>query len=165
MKMKLIIFLLLANMSLHAQQVSFMKYTVQDGLVANPIRCIYQDSKGYIWIGTFDGLSRYDGYKFTNYTSINGLSHSFINSIIEVDGKVLIGENNGSIDVVENNAIVTAERPAPDDRFYPGVQFCHMERFWQVIIGSGFKPCHAVVFASKCRQQNDGEVLKASVVP
>ncbi len=85
------------------QQVSFIKYTVQEGLVANPVRCIYQDSKGFIWIGTFDGLSRYDGYKFTNYTTVNGLSHNFINSFFEVDGKVLIAENNGAIDVVENN--------------------------------------------------------------
>ena len=88
-----------------SQQVSFIKYTVQDGLVANPVRCVFQDSKGFIWVGTFDGLSRYDGYKFTNYTSVNGLSHNFINSIIEVDGKILVAENNGSIDIIENNSI------------------------------------------------------------
>src|SRR5688572_12009155 len=88
-----------------AQQVSFTRYTVQDGLVANPIRCIYQDSKGFIWIGTYDGLSRYDGYKFTNYTSVNGLSHSLINSIIEVDGKLMVAENDGSIDVVQHNGL------------------------------------------------------------
>jgi ligand-binding sensor domain-containing protein/two-component sensor histidine kinase len=88
-----------------SQQVNFIKYTVQDGLVANPVRCIYQDSKGFIWIGTFEGLSRYDGYKFTAYTNANGLSHNFINSIIEVNGKLLIGENNGAVDVIENNSI------------------------------------------------------------
>jgi len=87
-----------------AQQVNFIKYTVYDGLVANPIRCIYQDSKGFIWIGTFEGLSRYDGYKFSNYTNTNGLSHNFVNSIIEVDGKLLIAENDGSIDVIRNNS-------------------------------------------------------------
>ena len=88
-----------------AQQVNFIKYTVYDGLVANPIRCIYQDSKGFIWIGTFDGLSRYDGYKFTNYTTTNGLSHSLINSIYEIKDKLLIGENNGAIDIIQNNSV------------------------------------------------------------
>ena len=87
------------------QQVNFIKYTVHDGLVANPVRCIYQDSKGFIWIGTFEGLSRYDGYKFTNYTSSNGLSHVLVNSIIEVDGKLLVAENNGAIDIIQNNTI------------------------------------------------------------
>ena len=90
------------------QQVNFIKYTVYDGLVANPIRCIYQDSKGFIWIGTFEGLSRYDGYRFTNYTASNGLSHNFINSFFEVDGKLLIAENNGAIDVIQNNSVQKA---------------------------------------------------------
>lgn len=89
----------------NAQQVNFIKYTVQDGLIANPVRCIYQDSKGFIWIGTFDGLSRYDGYKFTNYTNTNGLSHNFINSIFEVNNKLLIAENNGAVDVIQNSII------------------------------------------------------------
>ena len=78
---------------------------MDDGLVANPVRCIYQDSKGFIWIGTYEGLSRYDGYKFTNYSNTNGLSHNFINSIIEVNNKLLIAENNGAIDVIQNNTI------------------------------------------------------------
>ncbi|HEX7844648.1 MAG TPA: two-component regulator propeller domain-containing protein, partial [Chitinophagaceae bacterium] len=89
-----------------SQQAFFNKFTIQDGLVANPIRCVYQDSKGFIWIGTIDGLSKYDGYKFTNYTASNGLSHSYINSIFEVGNNVLVGENNGSVDVIRNNSII-----------------------------------------------------------
>lgn len=88
-----------------SQQVSFIKYTVYDGLVANPVRCIYQDSKGFIWIGSYDGLSRYDGYKFTNYTISNGLSHNLINSLIDINGKLLVAENNGSIDIIQNNKV------------------------------------------------------------
>ena len=108
MKRSLIIQLLfwrVLSLPAYAQQVSFIKYTVHDGLVANPVRCIYQDNKGFIWIGTIEGLSRFDGYKFTNYTNINGLSHNVINSIIEVDGKLLIAENNGAVDVIQNNRI------------------------------------------------------------
>src|SRR4030095_11335165 len=100
----LICFCVLVSLS-NAQQVNFIKYTVQDGLVANPIRCIYQDNKGFIWIGTYEGLSRYDGYKFANYTNTNGLSHNVINSFIEANDKLLVAENNGAIDVIQNNSI------------------------------------------------------------
>src|SRR5688572_5908447 len=101
----LLIFLQLSFLLCKTQQVNFIKYTVYDGLVANPIRCIYQDSKGFIWIGTLEGLSRYDGYRFNNYTVSNGLSHNFVNSFFEMDGKLLIAENNGAIDVMKNNTI------------------------------------------------------------
>ena len=95
---------LVYNLSI-GQQVFFKSFTVQDGLVANPVRCIYQDNKGFIWIGTFEGISRYDGYKFTNYTTSNGLSHNFINSFYQLGDQLLIAENNGSVDIVQNNSI------------------------------------------------------------
>ncbi len=108
----LLILLQLSCLLCKTQQASFIKYTVYDGLVANPIRCIYQDSKGFIWIGTFEGMSRYDGYKFTNYTASNGLSHNMINSFFETEGKVLIAENNGAIDVMQNNSIIKGLKAA-----------------------------------------------------
>src|ERR1700746_2998661 len=79
-----------------AQQFIFKTYSVADGLVANPVRRVYQDSKGFIWIATWEGLSRYDGNKFTNYTIANGLSHNLVNDICESDdGKLYVAENNG----------------------------------------------------------------------
>jgi signal transduction histidine kinase/ligand-binding sensor domain-containing protein len=111
-KTKLFIFFLLLCMCCHAQQVTFIKYSVLDGMVANPVRCVYQDNKGFIWIGTYEGLSRYDGYKFTNYTTSNGLSHNVINSIIEVNDKLLIAENNGNVDIIQNNHIQKGLRAA-----------------------------------------------------
>ena len=100
----ILVFSSFLSISSFAQQVNFVKYTVQDGLVANPVRCIYQDKKGFIWVGTFEGLSRYDGHRFTNFTSTNGLSHHFVNSIFEVNDKLLIAENSGAVDVYENNS-------------------------------------------------------------
>ncbi len=87
------------------QQVIFKTYTISDGMVANPVRCIYQDSQGFIWIGTYEGLSRYDGYKFRNFTTANGLSHSLINAIYESNGKILVAENDGSLDIIENGSV------------------------------------------------------------
>ena len=42
-------------------------YDVRDGLSENSVRCIIQDRKGYIWLGTKDGLSRYNGKEFKVY--------------------------------------------------------------------------------------------------
>jgi ligand-binding sensor domain-containing protein len=65
------------------------------------VRRIFQDKKGFIWIGTWEGLSKYDGYKFTNYTIANGLSHNMVNDLYESpDEKLYVAENNGTVDVL-----------------------------------------------------------------
>ena len=92
---------------LTAQQLIFKTYTVEEGLVANPVRRIFQDSRGFIWIATWEGLSKYDGNKFTNYTTANGLSHNMVNDIFEsATEKLYIAENNGSVDILQKDAIV-----------------------------------------------------------
>ena len=47
--------------------VFFEHLTTEDGLSQNDINCIFQDSKGFMWFGTNDGLNKYNGYKFTIY--------------------------------------------------------------------------------------------------
>ncbi len=87
-----------------AQQQLLTTYTMNDGLVHNNIRRIYQDSRGFIWIGTWEGLSKYDGHKFTNYTTGNGLSHELVNDIYESkDGKIYITCNDGTINIVKDH--------------------------------------------------------------
>lgn len=49
-------------------QYSFLRVDASNGLVNNQTTCIYQDSRGFIWIGTSSGLSRFDGTNFVNYT-------------------------------------------------------------------------------------------------
>ena len=43
------------------EQISFENLTIDDGLSQSTVEAILQDSKGYIWIGTNDGLNRYNG--------------------------------------------------------------------------------------------------------
>lgn len=45
-------------------QYQFKQINIEDGLSQSTINCMLQDSKGYIWIGTANGLNRYDGYNF-----------------------------------------------------------------------------------------------------
>jgi len=62
----------------YAQQLPIRRYNVSDGLAHSGVRCIHQDAKGYLWFGTWDGLSRFDGYRFTNYDVHDGLGHILI---------------------------------------------------------------------------------------
>src|SRR5205814_8758271 len=79
-----------------AQQTIFKTYTVSDGLVNNAIRKVFQDSKGFLWISTWEGLSKYDGNRFTNFTERNGLSHNLVNDIGEAaNGDIYVAMNNG----------------------------------------------------------------------
>lgn len=103
----LLLLCILSGYSSPAQKLIFKTYTVENGLVANPARNFYQDNKGFLWIATREGLSKYDGYKFTNFTIANGLSHNLINDMYEsADGKLYIAENNGIIDLMLNGSVI-----------------------------------------------------------
>jgi ligand-binding sensor domain-containing protein/signal transduction histidine kinase/DNA-binding response OmpR family regulator len=51
------------------QQLLFRNLTIQQGLPQNSVMAIAEDKKGFIWFGTRYGLSRYDGYRFRNFTN------------------------------------------------------------------------------------------------
>jgi len=69
------------------QNIKFEHLTIEDGLSNNKIRCTLQDRYGFIWIGTHDGLNKYDGYKFTIYRNNPldslSLSSNFITALYE----------------------------------------------------------------------------------
>ena len=96
-KALIIIFLLMsgvATWSLRAQHYLFSHINKENsGLSYDSVREIYQDSRGFVWIGTYKGLSRYDGVRFKNYDRDNfGVSSDFINVIREdLDGNLWIG--------------------------------------------------------------------------
>ena len=70
--------------SLASNEFVTKKYTTLDGLSQNDVQCIYQDSKGFIWLATNDGLNRFDGYEFKVYGyQSNGLTSNLIVSIDE----------------------------------------------------------------------------------
>jgi signal transduction histidine kinase/ligand-binding sensor domain-containing protein/DNA-binding response OmpR family regulator len=85
---------------------SFDSYSQEDGLPNNQIQCIYQDSRGWIWLGTSQGLSRFDGYRFVNYINdpddTTSLSGRLIRVIFETnDGRLFIGTENGGLNLYD----------------------------------------------------------------
>lgn len=84
----------------YTQDYKFDHITANDGLGDNYVRRLYEDSYGFIWIGTKDGLSRYDGYEIKTYkkekNSYNTLPSGYIGAIVEDKNKNLwIGTGNG----------------------------------------------------------------------
>ena len=63
----LIFFLITETFLLQAQQVHFSHIGVNDGLSQSSVYTIFQDSRGFMWFGTGDGLNRYDGYEIKTY--------------------------------------------------------------------------------------------------
>lgn len=55
---------------------------ISEGLSQNTVNCILQDSKGFVWFGTKDGLNRYDGYSFKVFNKETGNQNSIGNSYI-----------------------------------------------------------------------------------
>ena len=76
---------------LFSENIKYVK-----GLSQNWIYDIHQDSYGYMWFGTWEGLNKYDGYDFTTYNVENGLSDHIIYCILEDDeGQIWLGTGNG----------------------------------------------------------------------
>lgn len=90
------------------EQYPFVHYTPKDGLISNSIRNIYQDSKGRLYFTSMNGLSVYDGARFSNYTLANGLDNDIVNCVIELgDDSIWIVTNNRKIQCLTKGKLKT----------------------------------------------------------
>src|ERR1035437_7052373 len=81
-----------------AQKYFFDNYGVKQGLSEQKVYTLLQDSKDYIWLGTANGLSRFDGKKIENFTSGDNLAAGGVKSITEDSlGYIWFGHLNGGI--------------------------------------------------------------------
>lgn len=86
------------------QNIKFKHISIDEGLSAVSVNTILQDSKDFIWIGTQDGLNRYDGFHIktfkTNQYDKYSLSSNYINCLYEdLDGMLYVGTNDGGLSV------------------------------------------------------------------
>ena len=61
----------------------FEHITSNDGLSQNDVLCVFQDSLGFMWFGTNDGLNKYDGYSFEIYKTQKSDSNSIIGNLFK----------------------------------------------------------------------------------
>src|SRR5689334_10319542 len=64
-------------------------WTTEDGLASNTLLRLYQDKAGYLWVSSYDGLTRFDGSEFITYTKNNALPSSHV--------QAMIGDSKGNL--------------------------------------------------------------------
>ncbi|VAX27256.1 hypothetical protein MNBD_IGNAVI01-1121 [hydrothermal vent metagenome] len=86
--------------------VKFNHLTVENGLSNNVVNAVIQDSTGFIWFGTEDGLNRYDGYKFKIFRydpeDSNSISNNQIHTLaVDREGNIWAGTKDGVINMFD----------------------------------------------------------------
>ncbi|MCC6252505.1 MAG: hypothetical protein IT238_08595 [Bacteroidia bacterium] len=95
----LIIPFVLFSLISKAQLYNFKSFSLEEGLAQSEVNCIFQDSRGYIWVGTSGGgICRFDGKEFITFDSENGLGGQIVTGIAEdKNGNLWIGATWGGL--------------------------------------------------------------------
>ena len=89
------------NNTFRFDKITSENIKIEKGLSVNSVNCILQDTKGFIWFGTWDGLNKFDGYKFTVYKANefeknNELCNQTVRALFEdKDSNLWIGTEGG----------------------------------------------------------------------
>jgi ligand-binding sensor domain-containing protein/two-component sensor histidine kinase len=91
---------------LFSQTPPYYHYTSAHGLPSSTIYDIIQDKDGYIWIATNNGLSRFNGSRFKNFGTKDGLNSTEIVSLLEgLNDEFYIGNYQKGINIIKNGVI------------------------------------------------------------
>jgi len=90
----------------HAQEMKYELYTIDNGLSQNMVQAVCEDSKGFMWFGTKDGLNRFDGHNFMVYRHEPGdpksISDNDVTAIHEDQAQNLwVGTKLGGLDLFD----------------------------------------------------------------
>ncbi|HRG90057.1 MAG TPA: two-component regulator propeller domain-containing protein [Chitinophagales bacterium] len=97
---------------LSVAQLPFRHYSTNEGLPSSETYSVFQDSKGYIWIATDMGVSRFDGYNFKNYSTADGLADNTIFKFYEdYKGRIWFHSFSGRLSYYYNDSIRGADMP------------------------------------------------------
>lgn len=98
----------------------FKNVTIEEGLSQSSVETIFQDSQGYMWFGTDDGLDRYDGNKFKvfryDFEDKNSISSNCINYMIESEQYLWVGTSNGLDKMDKNGKVIVEYKNDPKDK-------------------------------------------------
>jgi len=121
-----------------AERLPLRAYTSADGLPRDQVSAILADSRGYVWFGTPEGLSRFDGQQFVSYGLDEGLPDASVNEIRETgDGNLWIATSGGLCRFVPEGPSRFACSRVGDDPPGRTVTTLHEDRAGQLWVGTG----------------------------
>jgi len=102
------------------QQVNFRHLTIDDGLSQNAVYAILQDSRGFMWFGTKDGLNRYNGRKFVVYQhnpfDSTSISNAYVTRLTEDrNGNIWTGSLAGDINILDTKTGLFCKVPLENE--------------------------------------------------
>jgi signal transduction histidine kinase/ligand-binding sensor domain-containing protein/CheY-like chemotaxis protein len=115
MKIKIcfVLILSLVVVQLSGQDYFFRQYGPSDGLGNSFIYSLSQGKDGYLWIGTAEGLYRFNGFEFQHFTEKDSLTENFIATIYkDFSGGLWLGHMNGGITYIRDGQFVKLLNPS-----------------------------------------------------
>lgn len=89
-----------------AQQYDLLTLDTESGLRGSEINDITQDSLGYLWVATNNGISRFDGMEFVNYHHRQGLSENYCTTIFcDAEQRIWVGHQTGGVSIVGKDSV------------------------------------------------------------
>ena len=116
---------LIAATNASSQLLSLRTYTQSNGLASSVVTALAQDSRGFLWIGTTNGLTRFDGNSFVSFSTPQGLPNDYITAIHESQtstGVLYVGTMLGGLARLQNSTAV----PVPLDSHSPPRTITHL---------------------------------------
>lgn len=99
-------------------QLGVDTWTTEHGLPSATVTAVRDTRDGYVWLGTYDGLARFDGSRFTVFTQRDGLGNNGVRALCEDrDGRLWVGTNGGGLVRLERGRFhrLTAADGLPSD--------------------------------------------------
>ncbi|MCD4709244.1 MAG: SpoIIE family protein phosphatase [Bacteroidales bacterium] len=91
---------------IHSQQYRFMEYGLNDGLPQPYVYTVGQDVSGYLWVGTGEGVARFDGKTFQVFTTSDSLSDNFVTASHTNKSGVWFGHMNGGVSLFNGQQLI-----------------------------------------------------------
>jgi ligand-binding sensor domain-containing protein/serine phosphatase RsbU (regulator of sigma subunit) len=110
-KVLLLFSFLIITVRLISQDYNFRNFNSGEGLAQSYVYTILQDAKGYLWIGTGNGLARYSGLEFVNFTTRDSLADNFITCGIPDGGYLWFGHMNGRMSLYNGKEFHAVDVP------------------------------------------------------
>ena len=132
----------------HSQNIKFTHYNDNNGLSHNSVRHIVQDKKGFLWLGTFSGLNRFDGYQFKNYMSYSPGTNKLYNDDItaleldEASNNLWIGTRKGlTLFKLDTQVFTTffSKKDYPNSLPEEDIRSVYVDKFKRVWVGTKTK--------------------------